>query len=137
MTLKIDPLESLMIVGLHQLGCNITWIAKLTGSSRDRVRRQLQTLLNLPSENTGRPRKGEISAEEREEVMTLDAVGISAIDIAQALDIGLPAVLDIISQKEQKKHACLRCDALSPNWICKRCKKRQAKNGVGLDEVYS
>lgn len=137
MTLKIDPLESLMIVGLHQLGCNITWIAKLTGSSRDRVRRQLQTLLSIPVENTGRPRKGELSADETEEVIALDAVGISAIDIAQTLDIDLPVILDVISQKEQKKRACLRCDALSPNWICNRCKKRQARNGVGLDEVYS
>ncbi|GEM_PF-7041281 len=137
MTLKIDPLESMMIVGFHQLGCNISWIAKLTGFSRDRVRRQLQTLLHIPAENTGRPRKEDLSAEEREYVITLDAVGISAIDIAQTLDIGLPAVLDIIFQKEQKKRPCLRCDAPSPHWICDRCKRRRARIGAGLDDVYS
>jgi hypothetical protein len=136
--LKVDPLEPLMMAGLYQLGCNVTWVAKLMGSSRDRVYRQLRTLIDLPpAEKTGRPPKRALSESTRKEILDLDAADISPIDIAQILSTDLPTVLKTVFAKQQKKRACLRCGSLSPNWICTKCRSLRARAGVGLDDVYS
>lgn len=135
--LKVDPLEPLMMAGLHQLGCNVSWIAKLVGSGRDRIYRQLRTLIDLaPAEKTGRPQKKSVSKEDDRMIADLYGVGISPIDIAHTLALDLPLVLKVLSEKQQKQRSCLRCGDLSPNWICQKCKRLKAKGSAGFDEVY-
>ena len=69
-------------------------------------------------------------------IADLYAVGISPIDIAHTLALDLPLVLRTLSEKQQKRRSCLRCGSLSPNWICRKCKRLQAKGSAGFDEVY-
>ncbi|MBI3802754.1 MAG: hypothetical protein HY282_03235 [Nitrospirae bacterium] len=136
--LKEDPIEPLMMVELYRLGCNVSWIAKLIGCKRDRVYRQLRSLLDLPpNARYGRPSVQALPLSEREEIAEMDAAGISPIDIAEILVIDLPTVLGVLEEKMKPRRICLRCGLLSSRWICGRCRRQQARAGVGFDEAYS
>lgn len=127
---NIDPLTPLMMVGLYRLGCNVSWIARLMDCSRGRVYRQLRILIKLShSETTGRPKREPLSQARKNEVRILAEAGISAIDIAHAMEIDLPTVLMTISEKKVKRRPCLHCEAMTPDWICKKCKRRQKEAG--------
>lgn len=135
---KEDPIEPLMMMALHRLGCNVSWIAKLVGCKRDRVYRQLRALVELPPEaRRGRPPVEALRSSDRTQIAEMEAAGISPIDIAETLALDLPAVLNALAEKKAQKRICLRCGLLSSRWICRRCQRQQARAGVGLDEVYS
>jgi len=126
-----------MMLELHKLGCHVSWIAQLMDCSRDRVYRQLQLLIDLPRlEKIGRQKKQEVSETRKQEVRDLAEAGISVVDIAQVMVIDLPRALGVISEKKVKRRPCLRCEAITPERICKKCKRRQAEAGPSLYASY-
>lgn len=70
-------------------------------------------------------------------VVDLEAAGISPVDIAQVIEIDLPVVLKIVYEKKEIKRNCLRCEALTADWICKKCKQQRTKTGPDLYKSYS
>ncbi len=132
-----DPLAPLMMAEFYKLGCNISWIAQTMNCSRARVNRQLQILIDLPLlGKAGRPKKQDVSETRKQEVRNLAEAGISAIDIAQVMEIDLPTILGAISEKKVTRRPCLHCEAMTPGWICKKCKRRQAEAGSSLYDSY-
>lgn len=132
-----DPLAPLMMAEFYKLGCNISWIAQTMHCSRARVNRQLEILIDLPLPGkAGRPKKKPVSETRKQQVRDLAEAGISALDIAQAMEIDLPTILTVISDKKVKRRPCLGCEAMTPGWICKKCKRRQAKAGSNLYDRY-
>ncbi len=105
---------------------------------RDRVYRQLRKQINLPTTGkTGRPREKIISKKRQKEIIELEAAGISPVDIAQVMEIDLPVVLKVVYEKKEIKRNCLRCEALTPDWICKKCKRQMAKTGPDIYKSYT
>jgi len=85
----------------------------------------------------GRSRADRISKRRKQEIVDLEAAGISPIDIEQVMEIDLPLVLKIVYEKTEIKRRCLRCDQLNPDWICKKCKRRRKHDGPGLYDDYA
>ncbi|MFQ5580861.1 MAG: hypothetical protein ACE5FZ_09630 [Nitrospiria bacterium] len=136
--LKIDPLEPLLIAGFHQLGCNVSWIARLVNCSRNRVYRQLRALDKFPAaEKRERSREARLSKKRKKEIVDLESAGISPIDIALVMEIALPVVLQVVYETTEIKRRCLRCDVLNPDWICKKCRRRRKKERPGLYDDYA
>ena len=134
---KFDPLAPLMMVEFYKLGCNVSWIAQLMDCSRDRVYRQIRILIDQPHfEEAGRPKREPLTRTRKNEVRALAEAGISAIDIAQAMEIDLPTILMTISEKEEKKRPCLHCETMTPDWICKKCKRRQKEAVPGVYDAH-